>query len=65
MRTQSYDCGCMVIRDDSGHPKDVARCASHKDYKDTERLVNLLNTPPVLDVKVVDGIHAKDRFGRR
>lgn len=65
MRSKTYDCGCMVMRDDSGHPVDVVRCQSHKDYKDVARLVHLLDTPPVLGVKVVDSIHTKDRFGGR
>jgi hypothetical protein len=65
MRSKGYDCGCVVMRDDRGHPTDVLRCQSHKDYRDVERLAHLLDTPPVLGIKVVDTVHVKDKFGGR
>ena len=64
MRSMAYDCGCLVMRDDSGHAKDVIRCSQHKDYRDVGVLVRVLDTQPVLEVKITDTIKVKDRTGR-
>lgn len=65
MRTVKYDCGCVVMRDDSGHAQDVLRCPSHSNFRDIGQLVRLLDTVPTLGVKVVDSVKAKDKFGGR
>ena len=65
MRTSApYPCGCVVARNDDGSVHDVIRCQQHRSIKDQNRLMSILTVNPVLEVKISDGVTARDRAGR-